>query len=158
MKRVIITTLFLFTLIPQYDKLYAQEKNIGVGFILGNPFGFTGKFFLDSQNAFDFGIGDPPGDGYYIYGDYLKHFSDIFTVKELLSYIGIGPGFHHYEKEYRNKEDEEENRLEARMPFGLEYLTPKVPLGIFLELVPSLRFVPDIDFHLRGGLGARFYF
>lgn len=161
MKKIIIVISFIFLFIYQYKICFAlEEQDIGIGFILGNPFGFTGKWFLhsqDGQDAIDGGIGDPPGEGFYIYGDYLKHFSDIFTVKELLPYLGIGVGFHHYEKEYNTKDDEKENRLEARMPLGLEYLTPKVPLGIFFELVPALRFVPDIDFSIKGGLGARFY-
>jgi hypothetical protein len=137
--------------------LSAAEKRIGAGFILGSPSGFTGKLFLDESNAVDIGLGVASADGFYLYGDYLRHFSGVFPVKNLVLYFGIGPGYHRYEKEKRG-ENEVENRLEARLPIGLEYTVDKAPLGVFIELAPALRVVPDIDFEVRGGIGLRYYF
>ncbi|HOF14170.1 MAG TPA: hypothetical protein PLH80_11450 [Spirochaetota bacterium] len=34
----------------------------------------------------------------------------------------------------------------------------EVPIRIFFELVPALRIAPDVDFGIRGGLGARYFF
>ncbi|NMB63904.1 MAG: hypothetical protein GYA16_03445, partial [Spirochaetes bacterium] len=75
----------------------------------------------------------------------------------LVFYLGVGAGFHDWEKDRKN-DHEEENRIDVRIPVGLEYTFTKVPVGIFIELVPALRIIPDVDFDIRGGLGARYYF
>ncbi len=136
----------------------SAENTIGLGVILGDPSGITGKVFLNRNHAVDMGIGDPVGNGFYLYGDYLLHFPGAIPAPELVLYLGAGAGFHHWERHNKSRADDEENRIEARVPVGLEFMTPKVPVGIFIELVPALRISPDTDFDLRGGIGARYYF
>lgn len=137
------------------SSLFAAN-NIGVGFILGDPAGLTAKIFMGKSDAVDIGIGES-ADDLYIYADYLRHFHGVFPIYELVLYLGAGAGFHDWEKDKKVDHDEE-NRIDVRIPVGLEYTFTKVPIGIFLELVPALRIVPDIDFTIRGGLGARYYF
>jgi hypothetical protein len=156
MKRFIMVILVILVLSAS-AMLAAAEKRIGAGFILGSPSGITGKLFLDESNAVDIGLGVASADGFYLYGDYLRHFSGVFPAENLFLYFGIGPGYHRYEREKRG-ENEVENRLEARLPIGLEYVVDKAPLGLFIELAPALRVVPDIDFEVRGGIGLRYYF
>ena len=137
--------------------VYSNEKRFGAGFILGYPSGLTGKYYINKGSAIDFGVGvmgDP-----YIYGDYLKHYYDVFNVKNFPIYFGIGAGIHFYERDGGKKgDDENETRLEARIPIGIEFLLSKVPLGFFLEIAPALRIAPDIEFDFRFGIGARYYF
>jgi hypothetical protein len=158
MKRVFIVISLVFLIPAASVSLKAAEREFGFGFILGSPSGVTGKYFLNKSNAVDAGLGVAAGDGFYLYADYLMHFGGVFPVDNLDVYFGLGPGFHHYEKERKRDEDEDENRLEARLPVGLEYFIDKVPLGIFVEIAPALRIVPDIDFEIRGGIGLRYYF
>src|SRR5215471_20634393 len=67
---------------------------IGVGVILGEPTGFTMKYWLARNHAFDLGAAwsfEP--DGYFeLYGDYLFHFFDLIKVPrgELPLYVGVG--------------------------------------------------------------------
>ena len=138
--------------------VFADGNKFGAGFIIGSPSGITGKLFISESDGIDFGIGVVSGDDLYLYGDYLRHFHNIFPVESLQLFIGIGPGFHRYEKDNRNKENEKENRLEIRIPVGFEYLTRKIPLGLFIEITPALNIIPDVDFHIRAGLGIRYYF
>lgn len=138
--------------------LNAESGTFGAGFILGSPSGITGKMFFDTNNALDFGLGVVSGDDLYCYADYLKHFSGVFPLSDLALYIGLGPGYHRFEKEHKKRDDERENRFELRVPLGLEYTLRKIPLGIFLELAPALRVVPEIGFDIRGGIGVRYYF
>jgi hypothetical protein len=159
MKRsIIVASITVFILLFAPYVLKAADRGFGLGFILGSPSGVTGKLFLNKSNAVDAGLGVAAGDGFYLYGDYLMHFSGVFPVDNLDVYFGLGPGFHRYEKEHKKDEDDEENRLEARLPVGLEYFIDKVPLGIFIEVAPALRVVPDIDFDFRAGIGLRYYF
>ncbi len=44
------------------------------------------------------------------------------------------------------------------MPFGINYVFEPIPIEVFLEIVPALEIIPDVDFHLRAGIGARYYF
>lgn len=157
MKRF-FTVILIILILSASVMLSATERKIGAGFILGSPSGITGKLFLDKGNAVDIGLGVASGDGFYLYGDYLRHFSGVFPIEELILYFGIGPGYHRYEKKNRWDEEEVENRLEARLPIGLEYMVEKVPLGVFIELAPAMRVVPDFDFEVRGGIGLRYYF
>ncbi len=137
--------------------LPAAENRLGIGFVLGDPSGITGKLFISSSDAIDAGIGASHDHGAYLYGDYLRHFSGVFPVPSLLLYLGIGPGFYDHDNEGRNHSGSDENGLECRFPIGLEYRFTTIPLAAFLELVPAMTVVPDIDFHLRGGLGIRYF-
>jgi len=41
---------------------------------------------------------------------------------------------------------------------GLEYVFPKLPIRIFVELVPVLDLTPDTELDLDGGAGIRYFF
>ena len=72
----------------------AERKKIGIGVILGEPTGITGKFMIDDTNAIDVGAGwETSGDNrLHIYGDYLFHKYDVIEVSKglLPLYFGIG--------------------------------------------------------------------
>jgi hypothetical protein len=156
---IVILTLFYVGFAGSICRLNAVSK-LGGGFILGDPSGLTAKLFLDDIYALDCGIGPSAYDGFYLYADFLRHFGDLFPVKELAMYVGIGAGFQNHDR-YRHDnrhDDDHENSLEVRMPFGVEYTFKNLPIGIFIEIVPSTDIIPDFDFNLRGGTGARYYF
>ncbi len=135
--------------------------NFGLGFVLGDPSGITAKYYLGNDHAIAAGIGDAAGHGFYINVDYLKHFREIIPVPGMALYLGGGGAFHHYHRDRHGRvwdDEDEENRLETRLPFGINYVFKPVPVEVFLELVPALELVPDVDFRLRAGLGARYYF
>ncbi|MFH0974341.1 MAG: hypothetical protein V1874_00990 [Spirochaetota bacterium] len=156
-KRKLIIIIFAFMFICYAGSGSAATK-AGVGFILGDPSGFTAKVFPDDIYALDFGIGPSAHDGFYLYADFLRHFGSLFPVKELVFYVGGGAGFHNHEEHRKGNESDHENSLEARMPFGIEYTFKDVPVGIFGEIVPAMEIAPDFDFNIRGGAGARYYF
>ncbi|HPA73771.1 MAG TPA: hypothetical protein PKY31_15985 [Spirochaetota bacterium] len=137
----------------------SAANRFGAGIVLGDPSGLTGKLFISGSDAVDFGLGASAHDGFYLYADYLRHFAGVFPVGELALYLGAGGGFRNHDHDESDRHDhDDENSLEVRVPIGVEYTVRQVPLGIFLELVPALELVPDVDFHLRGGLGARYFF
>ncbi|HOP63515.1 MAG TPA: DUF3996 domain-containing protein [Spirochaetota bacterium] len=149
--------LVLFFLISA--PLTAAEGDFGAGFILGDPTGLAAKYFISGSDAFDCGIGASSHNGFYFYGDYLRHIPDLFTLDELAFYIGAGAGFQHHDDNNDKHHDRDEyNSLDIRVPVGLEYTVEKAPLGFFIEVVPALQITPDIDSDIRGGLGVRYYF
>ena len=155
--RIYLAAFFIF--FSGIHALMAKGGDFGAGFILGDPSGVTGKYFFSGDDAADFGFGASSDDGFYIYGDYLKHFYNIFPVHEIALYFGVGGGFQHHDRDHRkDHNDEEYNSIDLRIPFGAEYRFTKVPLGIFLDIAPCLEIIPEVDFDLRGGLGVRYYF
>jgi len=132
----------------------AEENNLGLGVILGNPTGITGKYFLDAESAIDAGAGwETSGDNrFHVYADYLYHINDLFDVGKgsLPLFFGVGLRFISIE--------DDDDELGIRLPVGLEYVFPKLPIRLFGELVPVLDLTPDTEFSLDGGVGIRYFF
>lgn len=150
-------TIFIILLSGSFSQIVAAPNTFGIGFILGDPSGFTAKYFISGNDAMDAGIGPSGHDGFYLYADYLRHIRNLFPVGELTVYMGAGLGLHEHDEESKHHE-EDELSLEARLPLGIAYTFRQVPIEVFIELAPALEFIPDIDFDLRGGIGARYYF
>jgi hypothetical protein len=131
--------------------LYAQDRGVGVGIMIGSPTGLNGKLWMTQKNAVDLGLAwDFTDDGYFhIHGDYLWHFPNVFQSNQrLVLYTGIGARFGFSEK----------TRVGVRIPFGIEWWPRNTPLDVFLELVPVLDLAPKSKFAFNGGVGVRFFF
>lgn len=133
----------------------AMERNkFGIGVIIGEPTGITGKYMLNNKNAIDAGVGWKTGgdNELHIYGDYLFHLYDVIEVPkgQLPIYFGGGA-------RWVSREDKDD-KFGIRVPIGVEYLFEDLPLGAFIELVPVLNLTPDTDFDLEAGTGIRYFF
>jgi len=131
-----------------------ERKKFGIGVILGEPTGITGKIMLDNNSAIDAGVGwETSGDNeLHIYGDYLFHMYDVIKVSKGKLPIYFGGGARWVSREKKD------NKLGLRIPIGVEYLFEGVSLGAFVELVPVLNLTPDTDFDLEAGTGIRYFF
>lgn len=146
-------------------------RKLGLGFVLGDPTGLSGKYWVGATNAIDAGLGFTSyGSGFgascyydnagrrHCYGyfdtsinvDYLWQSNIVRGPAQLDWYIGAGGrvlifggrGFD----------------LAARAPIGLALMFNNPGfLEVFFELVPALYLAPP-DFTIEGGLGVRFYF
>lgn len=132
--------------------LQAQDKNFGIGIILGEPSGISGKLWLGSSNALDLTAawsfkGD---DHLLLQADYVWHSFNIISVSSgrLPIYFGIGG----------RVLLADDPLIGVRVPIGLNYMFSDAPVDIFLEIVPILDIAPATDFDLGGGLGARYWF
>lgn len=124
---------------------------IGVGVIVGEPFGPTIKYWSTDTVAFDAGVGfenDP-----IVYADVLfqnwKLLPQPASGKWAL-YAGVGP-------RWQNR-DHEDDTFGIRVPFGITYFVEKSPIEIFGELVPVFQVSPKTDSDFDGGIGVRFLF
>jgi hypothetical protein len=129
---------------------YAQG-NFGLGIILGEPTGVSAKLWTRGNNAFDFAAAwSFKGDGnLLLQADYVWHsFLARSSSGKLALYYGIGGRVI-----FQN-----DPRVGARIPVGLDYQFSSAPIDIFVELVPILDFVPSTNFNLGGGIGVRFWF
>ena len=146
---VILSVVFLAT------NVYAMEREkFGIGVIIGEPTGITGKYMIDNNSAVDAGIGwETSGDNeLHIYGDYLFHLYDVIKVPKGKLPIYFGGGARWVIR------DNKDNKLGVRIPIGLEYVFEDISLGAFVELVPVVNLTPDTDVDFEAGTGIRYFF
>ena len=146
-----LLTVSMFLLVS-FLSLQAQDKNFGIGIILGEPSGVSGKLWLDSTNAVDMAAawsfkGD---DHLLLQADYVWHSFDLISVSngKLPIYFGIGG----------RVLLADDPLIGVRVPIGLDYIFSDAPVDIFLEFVPILDLAPATDFDFGGGIGARYWF
>lgn len=151
MKRSVVLAggiLFFASILP------AQESGLGLGVILGEPTGLSGKLWVSEIMAFDLAASwSFVGEGsFYLHGDYLLHVHHLIPMDEeygsFTFHYGIGP----------RVELKDDPRVGIRFPFGLSYYFARIPLELFLEVAPVLDLLPATTFAANAGLGIRYYF
>ncbi len=151
MKKYII--LLSTLIILSSSSLLAQDKGFGLGIIIGEPTGISGKLWLAGDNALDMAAAwSFKGSGsVLLQADYVWHTFNLINVSsgKLPLYFGIGG---------RVILGSNDTYIGARVPVGLDYMFSGTPLDIFVEIVPILDLSPSTDFDIGGGLGIRFWF
>jgi hypothetical protein len=148
-----LATFLIFSL-NTLSQAQDTSKDLGIGFMVGEPTGLSLKSWTGGNNAFDLGLAWSLGryDAINIHGDYLWHNYNVFNEVDegtLPLYYGIGG---------RLILAENDAIIGARIPVGVNYLFEDSPIGLFLEVAPIINLVPSTDFDVDGGLGVRFYF
>jgi len=130
----------------------AQQTRFGLGLILGEPTGLSGKYWISPWSAIDgaFAWSIDKKSGVQIHSDYLWHNYQIISVikGKLPIYYGIGARIVFAS----------DNIFGVRGVVGLDYLFDGTPLDIFLEIVPVLDLAPKVGFDFNGAIGIRYYF
>ena len=145
---MILVAVILVALIPS-----PALAGIGVGIIAGEPSGFAFKWWAEDGTAVDAVTGWALGGGdFYIHGDYLWHrvIEDLDIGGSVPLYYGIGARL--------LLREDEDSKIGVRIPIGLDFLIDNGRFDIFVEIAPIFNVIPDTDFSLSGGVGARFYF
>lgn len=171
-------TKFLILASLLFGSLAFAEGKLGAGFVLGGPTALSGKWFKTDEHAFDLQLAFFHDDYFLIYGDFLRHFPGQFNsrekfVRQLSPYVGVGPFFafanddhdhhhgvhHHHDHRPKYFEGTDDDfAFGVRVPFGIEWLWDKVPLGIGVEIAPGIVLVPHTDGVVHAGLTLRYYF
>jgi hypothetical protein len=138
---------------------FESNKTFGLGIMLGEPSGISGKYFMSADTAIDFGVGSYYGyrdHGLHVHADFLWHpaviaKADAFWVP---LYVGIGGRF----LDHGNH-----GHVGARVPLGLALDFNNVPLDVFFELAAVLDIALNDD-HSRlygdvsASIGIRYWF
>jgi hypothetical protein len=147
-------------------------RTFGLGFMVGDPTGLTGKLWVARTNAIDFGVGfwgygpdncaghGLPCDHFgthagTLHADYLWQSNIVRGPAQLDWHFGPGARTIWYSGCAGDC-----FALAARVPVGLDlmFANPAM-LELFVELAPTLYFVPQLaDLGVEGAFGARFYF
>lgn len=125
----------------------------GVGIIAGEPTGFSAKRWLSDETAVDLATGWSLTNGdFYLHCDYLWHriVQDTRAGASVPLHFGAGGRL--------LIRDDADSKLGVRFPVGLSFPLQDGRFDIFVEIAPILNLVPDTEFDLSGGVGARYYF
>jgi len=146
----------------------AQDSGFGLGLILGEPTGISGKYWIGGDRAFDFGVAWGLGHGGYLHlhGDYLFHNMDLISVGKGRLPLYYGPGLRvrswnngrYWHRGRYHDHDGRRMDLGIRFPVGLAYLFDGAPVDVFLEVAPTLDLVPSTSVDFDGGIGLRYWF
>jgi hypothetical protein len=139
----------------------AQPQGAGLGLMGGDPSGLSLKVWTGSRTAFDAGLGYSYlgyGQALHVHGDLLWHTRSMIEDAEngyLPLYLGIGARL----KMADAGRGYPDMRVGVRIPFGVEYVFPVFPVGLFLELVPVFDLIPGNHWlGYNSSIGFRYYF
>ena len=150
--RILCSTVLAFLLLATL-LLPAAHARTGIGIVAGEPSGFSVKQWLDEETAIDGAIGWSLGDGdIYLHADYLWHrtIEDTKIGGTAPAYYGVGARL--------LLQDGGDSKFGIRIPGGLDYLFDDGRFDVFVEIAPIFNFVPETEFDLSIGVGARYYF
>lgn len=130
-----------------------NQKKFGLGVMVGEPSGISGKYYFNEVNAIDFGIGySIATDGKFnLHVDYLYHIEDLFDIREkIVLHYGFGAKI----KTYSNEDD----AFGIRGVVGLTWSPENLPVDGFIEIAPVFKLLPSTELELDLSIGGRYYF
>lgn len=149
MRRILLFGFLAFMFAP---RTVAQDSGFGLGVILGEPTGISGKAWLNDRNAVDVGMAwSFRSKGFFhVHADYLWHFPDVIMSQEQFvlytgpgARLGVGRG---------------SGLFGIRMVGGLAFWPRNAPVDIFIEVAPILDLAPATELRANAGIGARYFF
>ena len=154
--RLLLPAALLLTLVPTPGQAKVRAGDSGIGIILGEPSGLSGKLFLSPRHAFDAGLSfSILDDALYLHVDYLLHFPKAMAGLEggqWLPYAGVGGQF-----EVHQRRDDGHAALAVRFPAGLAWHPAGSAVDFFVELALGLKVFPATRPSMGGGFGVRLY-
>ena len=149
MKRLLLTVITAFVL---SSVGMSQVDGFGLGIVVGEPTGLSGKLWLDRTNALDGALAWSFIDegSFYLHANYIHHHFEVIDISsgQMPLYYGLGAKL----------KLADDGILGAHIPLGIAYHFEEAPLDVFLEIRPGINLLPKTDFDMSGGIGVRFYF
>jgi hypothetical protein len=179
MKRVILLATVLVALSATRSASATEvgtRRPFGLGVQVFEPTSIIGKYFLDRDNALDFGVGfwdyghcyDSNGNRYVcndsyqalsVHFDYLYEEPIVDSTVRLDWHVGAGGRMVFGDHAYWYNNEQHSAALFARVPVGLDLAFRRPQwLEVYLEIAPGLWIVPPLHFDIDVGLGVRAYF
>jgi hypothetical protein len=132
----------------------SNQEGLGAGILLGEPSGLSLKLWTSPYTAWagGFGYSLRKESDFHGHLDYLWH-----KVRPLGPEVSRTPLFYGIGARWRAN-DEGDDTLGIRIPWGLEHLFANSNFDVFVELVPIIDVLPELDFGVNVGAGARYFF
>ncbi|MFI5252799.1 MAG: hypothetical protein ACHQQQ_10250 [Bacteroidota bacterium] len=152
-KVLIFTLTIIASMFLWLNSARAQRTGSGVGIIVGEPTGLSGKFWVNQISAVDVGLAWSFIDegSFHVHADYLWHsYNDFRTEDYIAIYYGIGGRI--------KTSTSGGGRLGVRGTIGLDFFLKDAPFDAFIEAAPIMDLTPKTDLSFNGGVGFRFFF
>ena len=134
--------------------VWALGGKNGIGIVFGDPSGLTFQHKIDAKQFTDFYFAYTWDEEWVFIGDYKYRLHGVLDQQvPVTPYIGLGA----FLKIEDHKHDDD-LALGVRIPLGIEWSAPEVPVTLFAELVPALRIIKSTDGDFQAGIGGRFFF
>ncbi|MBI4055682.1 MAG: hypothetical protein HY402_06095 [Elusimicrobia bacterium] len=137
-------------MLGQSARAQGMAQDLGLGVVLGSPFGASAKYWLNTHTAVDAALG-AVGDNFDLHADVLGHLFHLLPQPQrgtLPLFVGMGGRL-------LFKDDAE---FGLRFVGGVAYFFDKAPLELYAEIAPILRLTPSVGANVDGGIGLRYYF
>lgn len=141
MKSKLLFSILLVTMIS-----YAQSSGFGLGLVINDDFGISGKYWIDRTNAIDMNL-NLAKNANVIGADYVWHRYDIIE-SNFPVYYGVGA----------KVALGDANGFGVNGVAGIAFLIRKIKIDVFVELVPTILLSPNSDFSMDWQLGGRYFF
>jgi len=153
-ERKILIGTFIFIFSFSFSQItQAQDRDFGIGGVIGDPDGITVKGWLSESTAISGVISFNLGDDFswfLIQADYLKQ-KTVTTWEEAYVQYHYGGGIRFIEGDFSDS-------ISLRGPIGLDVNAIDIPVEVFMEIAPTLDVDPDVRFYFSGAVGFRYYF
>ena len=160
MRKTILLTFLIITLTsPAALARGSANKTLGLGVNLGEPIGYSARFFFLDQFSADLIVGYGfAEESFAIQPSLLFHLRDILDYDDekfsLVPYFGAGlkTGI-----DMAGRRDGQ-GIAALRFPVGASFFLENGAFEISLEFAPGVEFTPTTGFDGTGGIGLRYYF
>jgi len=140
---------FLIAIVGCTAPVFGQTKEYGLGLVINEPTGLTGKVWLSRRAALDAAVGWSAKRGHFlhIHVDYLFYRYSFHSDSrvDFSFYVGAGGKIIF----------QDNDNAWVRFPLGVDFLAKTCPLNIFFEVIPTSNF-SRLD--LLGAIGIRYTF
>jgi hypothetical protein len=146
LKKILLSFVMFFGLLSLPEK---AKSEIGIGIMLGDPTGISGKYWLSEKSAVSLGISwSVIKERLTLLGSYNKEIEIKTEIKEgkFFFYPGVGL-FVNIPSSFG-----------IYIPLGLDFNFKKYPINVFFEIDPGIKILPETTFSIFGYIGARYVF
>lgn len=139
----------------------ADKGALGIGIILGEPTGLSGKLYLKDDQAIQAAVGSAfIGGGLQLHADYVFHPYILQTRPSFVLPVYVGPGVRLID--YTDGRNGSSLAIGARVVGGLLFDFTEVPIDAFVEVAGVLEYQfkdgTGARITLNAGAGVRYYF
>jgi hypothetical protein len=137
----------------------ADKGTLGVGLVIGEPTGITGKLYLEDDQAIQAAIGPAfIGGGIALHGEYVIHPWILQDREAFVLPVYLGPGVRFVDY-YGGRSGESTFAVGALGVVGMLFDFKEVPLDVFVELGggAEYNFTDGWGPVLNVGAGVRYY-
>lgn len=153
MKKLLITSVVIISFFSVLETVQAQDRQFGIGGIIGDPDGITAKGWLSESTAIAGAISVDLGSDYswfLIQADFLKQ-NTLAIWEEALLQSHFGGGVRVVSGDFSEY-------IALRAPIGVDVNAIDAPVEVFMEVVPTIDVDPEVFFYFTGAMGFRYYF